>query len=112
MEAARAVQISPSLIYQEIHKSQKALCGGFYWSDINRLESTVQYASIGQAKEVLQYDLRGKYITSYPSTGIAAKAINGVHSHIGECCRGKIKSYKGFIWRYTEDIVSPIDESQ
>lgn len=50
---------------------------------------------------------------TYPSTGIAAKAI-GVKtpSHIGECCRGKIKSYKGFIWRYVEDIVSPSGESQ
>ena len=49
----------------------------------------------------------------YPSTGIAAKAI-GVNSgsHIGECCRGKIKNYKGYIWRYVEDIVSPSDESQ
>ena len=49
---------------------------------------------------------------TYPSTGIAAKAIKGVHSHIGECCRGKIKSYKGYVWRYTDDIVSPIDENQ
>ena len=112
MEAARAVQISPSLIYQETHKEVKALSGGFYWSDSNKLEEVVQYQSTGKAKEVLQYDLRGKYITSYASTGIAAKAVHGAHSHIGECCRGKIKSYKGFIWRYAEDIVSPIDESQ
>ena len=30
----------------------------------------------------------------------------------GECCRGKIKSYKGFVWRYAEDIISPSGESQ
>ena len=48
----------------------------------------------------------------YPSTGIAAKAIGiKASSHIGECCRGKIKSYKGYIWRYAEDIVSPSSES-
>ena len=49
---------------------------------------------------------------SYPSTGIAAKAIGGASSHIGECCRGKLKRYKNFVWRYAEDIVSPSDESQ
>ena len=59
-----------------------------------------------------QYDLKGKFIMQYPSTGIAAKAIGAkASSHIGECCRGKIKSYKGYIWRYAEDIVSPSSES-
>ena len=48
---------------------------------------------------------------SYPSTGIAAKALNCNHSHIGECCRGKIRTYKGYIWRYAEDIVSTSNES-
>lgn len=61
---------------------------------------------------VNQYDLNGKFIIAYPSTGIAAKAIGGNSSHIGECCRGKIKTYKNFIWRYAEDIVSPSGESQ
>ena len=49
---------------------------------------------------------------SYPSTGTAAKAVGGTSSHIGECCRGKLKRYKNFVWRYAEDIVSPSDESQ
>lgn len=70
------------------------------------LGETIEYKNNGKAKKVNQYDLKGKYITSYPSTGIAAKAINGVHSHISQCCRGKIKTYKGFIWKYAEDIVS------
>nr|DAN97132.1 MAG TPA: Intron encoded nuclease repeat motif [Caudoviricetes sp.] len=48
---------------------------------------------------------------TYPSTGIAAKAINGSHTHIGECCRGKLKSYKGYIWKYKEDIVSTSNEN-
>ena len=48
---------------------------------------------------------------NYPSTGVAAKAIGGNSSHIGECCRGKIKTYKGFIWKYVEDIVSTTNEN-
>ena len=111
-EAARAAHISSCIIQQEVNKDIKALSGGFYWSKEKKLGQTIIYNNVGKAKKVLQYDLNGKYITSYDSTGIAAKAIHGVHSHIGECCRGKIKSYKGFIWRYADDIVSPTGESQ
>lgn len=110
-EAAKAVGISQSIIGQELNKDIKTLSGGFYWSREKELKQIKNYQNLGKAKPVNQYDLNGKFITSYPSTGIAAKAIHGNSSHIGECCRGKIKSYKGFIWKYIEDIVSPINES-
>ena len=111
-EAANAVKISYSRIIQEMHKEVKALTGGFYWSNESVLQKTIEYKNLGKAKQVNQYDKNGKYITSYPSTGIAAKAVGGSNSHIGECCRGKIKTYKGFVWRYVEDIISPSGESQ
>lgn len=106
-EASIAVGVSKNMIFQEIRKEEKALVGGFYWSKEKTLYKVITYSNNGKAKKVNQYDLKGKFITSYPSTGIAAKAIHGNHSHIGECCRGKIKSYKGYIWRYSDDIVSP-----
>ena len=111
-DAARAAQISVSLIQQEVNKDIKALSGGFYWSYEKQLNKVIEYKNTGKAKKVNQYDRNGKFIMSYPSTGIAAKALNCNHSHIGECCRGKIKTYKGYIWRYAEDIVSTSNESQ
>ena len=111
-DAAAAAKISYNLIWQELHKEVKALSGGFYWSFSPILEKTIEYKNTGKAKVVYQYDLNGKFIISYPSTGVAAKAIGGTPSHIGECCRGKLKRYKNFVWRYAEDIVSPSDESQ
>lgn len=111
-DAAAAAKISYSLIWQELHKEVKALSGGFYWSFSPTLGKTIEYKNTGKAKVVYQYDLNGKFIISYPSTGVAAKAIGGTPSHIGECCRGKLKRYKNFVWRYAEDIVSPSDESQ
>lgn len=112
-EAANAVHVSSSIISQEVNKEIKTLSGGFFWSKNSELGLTKNYTNTGKAKKVNQYDLNGKFIMQYPSTGIAAKAI-GVksNSHIGECCRGKISSYKNFIWRYVEDIVSPFDENQ
>lgn len=111
-DASRATKISESIISQEIHKDIKTLSGGFYWSLIPELKETKEYAKLGKAKQVYQYDLKGKFIMSYPSTGVAAKAIGSKKSsHIGECCRGKIYSYKGFIWKYAEDIVSTFSEN-
>lgn len=111
-EAAKAAKISKSMIFQELQKEIKSLSGGFYWSKENVLEKTKNYPNLGKSKEVFQYDLNGRFINSYSSTGQAARSLginNG--SHIGECCRGKIKTYKGFVWRYSEDIVSPSKET-
>lgn len=112
-EAAFAAQITASQISMELNKEIKALTGGFYWSYDSKLTQVKSYPNTGKAKEVYQYDLNGKFINKYSSTGEAARSIGAKgSSHIGECCRGKIKTYKGFIWRYSEDIVSPSDESQ
>lgn len=111
-EASKAAGISQSIISQELNKDIKTLSGGFYWSKDRILGETKNYSNLGKAKSVNQYDLNGKFIMNYPSTGIAAKAIKGQPSHIGECCRGKIKTYKGFIWKYVEDIVSTTNENQ
>ena len=106
--AAAAVGLSPSIIFQELQKEIKTLSGGFYWSYENKITQVKNYKNLGKAKEVYQYDLNGKFINKYYSTGAAARSIGAKNSsHIGECCRGKLKQYKGFIWRYSEDIVSP-----
>ena len=112
VDAAKSVGIAQSLIAQEVNKEIKTLSGGFYWSYSKELGQTKNYPNTGKAKKVLQYDLNGKYIMTYSSTGEAARALHANNSHIGECCRGKIKNYKGFIWKYVEDIVSTTDESQ
>lgn len=112
-EAALAAQITANQISMELNKEIKALTGGFYWSYDSKIIQVKSYPNTGKAKEVYQYDLNGKFINKYSSTGEAARSL-GIKSssHIGECCRGKIKTYRGFIWRYSEDIVSPSDESQ
>ncbi len=98
---------------QELQKEIKTLSLGFYWSYEKELKEVKNYKNFGKAKEVYQYDLNGKFIMSYPSTGAAARAL-GIKgsSHIGECCRGKIKTYKGFKWCYADDIVSTSAETQ
>lgn len=113
VEASKAVGITTSIISQELQKDVKSLSGGFYWSREKELTNVKNYKSNGKAKEVLQYTRDGKFINRYKSTGEAARSLGlKSGSHIGECCRGKLHSYKGFVWRYVDDIVSPSDESQ
>jgi hypothetical protein len=104
--AAKACGLAASIISQEVRKEVKTLSGGFYWSKEKEIGATKDYENLGRAKEVYQYDLNGKFINKYSSTGEAARSVGARNgSHIGECCRGKIKTYKNFIWRYAEDIV-------
>lgn len=110
--ASQSTGISKSIIQQELNKTPKTLAGGFYWSTTKELGEVRNYKNLGKAKRVNQYTKGGRYITTYPSLGTAAKALGCGSSHIGECCRGKIKSYKGFIWKYVDDIVLTSSESQ
>lgn len=110
-EAGRAVGITQSQLYMELTKEEKTLTGGFYWSYSLFLGKTKSYPNTGRAKKVNQYTLEGKYIMTYQSCGQAARATHSNNSHIAECCRGKLKSHNGFVWRYLDDIVSPLDES-
>ena len=105
-DAARAVHASRGVILQELNKDVKTLCHSCYWSYEKEIGETKNYKNLGKAKVVYQYDLNGKYINRYDSIGQAARSLglkNG--SHIGECCRGKLKQYKGFVWRFADDIV-------
>lgn len=108
-EAARKTGLSVCLIQQEINKNVKTLTGGYYWSHTsNNTFETKCFSNTGKAKRVGMYDIyTGKLYKIFNSTGEAGRWL-GVKrpSHIGECCRGKIKSYKGYIWKYIdEDIV-------
>ena len=48
---------------------------------------------------VFQYDKEGNFIKEWSSTTECEK--DGFdHRHVSECCRGKLKTHKGFIWSY------------
>lgn len=53
-----------------------------------------------KSKQILQYDLRGNLIATYPSAH-EAKRINGYSDgNIRNCCRGLSKTAYGFIWKF------------
>lgn len=67
-------------------------------------KKNMSLAHIGQIsarrKKVYQYTKDKQLINEYESVTDAAKKNNFVKGSIGDCCRGKLKTYKGYIWKY------------
>ena len=53
-------------------------------------------------KVVIQYDLNMNKIAEYESTMDAQRTLGIANSNISACCRGKLKTSGGFIWRYKD----------
>lgn len=56
------------------------------------------------ARAVIQYSASGEFIKKYPAISIAGQE-NGIvnYYNISACCRGKLKTSYGFIWRYADE---------
>ena len=57
----------------------------------------------GKRKPVLQYDLDGNFIKEWKSIIDAERELEYKKSHISQCCKGKIKTSHGYIWRYRDE---------
>ena len=49
---------------------------------------------------VLQYTLDGKFLNEYVSGRDAERKTGFSHDGILQCCQGKYRTWKGFIWKY------------
>lgn len=55
-----------------------------------------------KSKQVSQYNLEGKLIEKYKSSREASRHTGFAQSSISDCCRGKLKTAYGYVWKYTE----------
>ena len=51
-------------------------------------------------KPIIQYDLNYNIIQEYPSISEAARVLNISTSGIVQACKGQIKTYYNYIWKY------------
>lgn len=56
-------------------------------------------------KPINQYDLQGDFIKSWNSGTEISKVTGYSHSNITRCCKNKVKTAYGFIWRYADKEV-------
>ena len=64
----------------------------------------VERFSKGHKKPIIQYDLQGNFIRQWASAKDVNRELGIDNGHIGKCCMGIHKSFKGYIWRYADDI--------
>lgn len=72
----------------------------FELSMSNRLKSSRRYSDSPYSRPVSQYDLNGKFISSYDSIRRAEEAVNGSSSKISAVCRGERNTAYGFKWEF------------
>ena len=66
-----------------------------------RIERVAEKNTNGKlSKPVLQYTLDGEFVREWESATQAEREGGFHQANICMCCKGKIKKYKGFIWRY------------
>lgn len=53
-----------------------------------------------KSKRVEQLDKKGNHIAFFPSVHEAERVYNIKGNDVSQCCRGLIKSAKGFLWRF------------
>lgn len=81
--------------------------GGFLWAFKGESPNTYiprDYTKNTQCLEVNQYTLSGELIATYKSIGEAARKTKSDSSTISKCCRGKLKTTKGYKWSYANRI--------
>ncbi len=102
-EAEKALGLSDSHINECCKtegKSKPKSSNGYQWryrddgEDIEPLSNFHRFAKIGQ------YDKDGTLIKIYESAVEASKAVDGDNSAIRKCCNGKLKTYKGYFWKF------------
>ena len=60
--------------------------------------TTKERIGIGNSKPVIQYSKEGRLIRKWDSATKAEKEYN--IGHIIECCKGKVKTAGGYVWKY------------
>nr|WP_246177121.1 HNH endonuclease [Lactococcus hircilactis] len=53
-----------------------------------------------QGKKVRQFLENGEFVNEFYSTGEAERQTGIDHSYISMCANGKVRTAKGFIWKY------------
>ena len=55
------------------------------------------------SRKILQYSKSGEFIREWSGATEAERMLGIANSHIIACCKGRLKSAYGFIWKYKEE---------
>ena len=82
---------------QKISNSKK---GNNFALGLKHSPESVNERKVKLHKSILQYDLEGNFIQEFPSTKIAAQALNCFSTGITAALKQRKKTAYGFVWKY------------
>lgn len=101
MDLYRATGWSLSGLSQALNSNPKFKFHNCYWTKEKDERFQIQQnKNHGKSKPVAQYDLNGNLLRTYESISEAGRTLNISKNHISECCNKRLKTYKGFIWKF------------
>lgn len=103
-EAAEDIGVSSSSITHCCRGHVKSV-GEYMWQyyeDYNE-QNTVAYKRWGRHMTVIQLSLDLQFINEFQSIKDAIYIVGGYGGYITDCCKGRKKTYKGYIWKYKKD---------
>lgn len=108
MEAAKAISISHSAIFNVCNKKLKT-AGGYIWrySDDILTQEELEWCNKDERENnyisVSQYSKNGELIKIHKSANNAMLETGVDCSGILKCCKGKYKTAGGYIWMFSEE---------
>lgn len=99
-EAAHIVNCDYSTLYKCL-KGQQYTCNNSYWSYKYYLKLPSEL--MGKISKVLQYDDQMNLIRIYDRAEDTIK-FGFDNSSVLKCLKGKLKTHKGYIWKYSEIV--------
>lgn len=75
---------------------------GYQWRYANDIPPGAYNGTRAIPRPVFQYSKSGLLVSSYASIADASRATGIVRTAINACCRGKLKTAGGFLWKYAE----------
>ena len=75
-------------------------CSAKYNSNYGEHNYNLRNTKSSKVPNVLQYTLDGKFLNEYVSGRDAERKTGIPHGGILQCCQGKWRTWKGFIWKY------------
>lgn len=106
--AARITHHNASWLCEQCNREEKTLSYGYYWSYSDKPDFKISSRKnvFPGVKKVGQYNAQNELIEIYSNLTQAANQTGYDRHRISECCNNKIKTYKGYIWKFIiEDIV-------
>ncbi len=103
-ESKKRISDSTKLRMQDPKEIEKLKISNKRYEDSKTEDQRLKDILVQNCKMVFQYDIDMNFVKKYPSTRNAEKVTGFNSTNIAKCCKRKVSTVGGFIWRYEGDV--------